>query len=67
MHRLEHVGGSIGDLRHAARRLQATPLSENPITTETEVTSMTIFSSVDTVRRFNMVFPQICAHLEGKR
>jgi hypothetical protein len=25
VHRLEHVGGSIGDLRHAARLLQAAP------------------------------------------
>ena len=52
----------------ACRRPQESQaLSENPTTTQKEVTRMTVFSSADTVRRFNMMLPQICAHLEGKR
>ena len=52
----------------ACRRPQESQaLSENPTTTQKEVTRMTVFSSADTVRRFNMMLPQSCAHLEGKR
>jgi hypothetical protein len=70
VHRLEDVRRGIGDDRMrlaACRRPQESQaLSENPTTTQKEVTRMTVFSSADTVRRFNMMLPQICAHLEGK-
>jgi hypothetical protein len=32
-------------------------LNENPTTTLKEVTRMTVFSSADTVKRFNMMLP----------
>ncbi len=42
----------------ACKRLQESQaLSENPTTTQKEVTRMTVFSSADTVRRFNMMLP----------
>jgi hypothetical protein len=42
-------------------------LSENPTTTQKEVTRMTVFSSADTVRRFNMdAPPKTPGHLEEK-
>src|SRR6185503_16987148 len=42
----------------ACRRPQESQaLSENPTTTEKEVTRMTVFSSADTVKRFNMMLP----------
>jgi hypothetical protein len=39
-------------------------LSENPTTTQKDVARMTIFSSADTVRRFNMMLsPKTPGHL----
>jgi hypothetical protein len=54
VHRLEDVRRGVGDHSDAARRLQrpqeSQALSENPTTTQKEVTRMTVFSSADTVR-----------------
>ena len=49
------------------RRPQASQaLSENPTTMQNAVVRMTVFSSADTVRRFNMMLPQSCGHLGVK-
>jgi hypothetical protein len=46
------------------RPQESQALSENPTTTAKEVRRMTIFSSADTVRRFNMISPWLAGHLE---
>ena len=51
----------------ACRRPQASQaFSENPTTRQKEVTRMTVFSSADTVRRFNMMLPQNLRAFGGK-
>ena len=40
------------------RPQESQALSENPTTTQKEVVRMTVFNSVDTVRRFSMMLPQ---------
>ena len=49
------------------RPQESQALSENPTTTQKEVTRMTVFSSADTVRRFNMMLPQKLAAIWRER
>jgi hypothetical protein len=48
------------------RPQESQALSENPTTTQNEVTRMTAFSSADTVRRFNMMLPRGVVATWGK-
>ena len=60
---------AITEIRLAAcsRPQESQALSENPTTTQNDVARMTVFSSADTVRRFNMDAPRSFRPLAEKR
>ena len=67
VHRLEKAFAEVSAtaamwLVTCRRAQESHALSENPTTTQNAVVRMTVFSSVDTVRRFNMGSPGISPH-----